>query len=83
VFAIEKEVVRNELRLGNETSVGGKAFDILAGALPGEHPMHRRDHRHPRLAGRHHHGGRRAWVKKYYRPRTAPSSSPATSIPSR
>jgi len=68
-FAIEKEVVRNELRLGNETSVGGKAFDLLGTALfPEGHPMHRG------TIGTHASldsitmDDARAWVKKYYRP---------------
>jgi zinc protease len=68
-FAIEKEVVRNELRLGNESSIGGKAFDLLGSALyPVGHPMHR-----PTI-GTHASldsitlEDARAWVKKYYRP---------------
>jgi zinc protease len=68
-FAIEKEVVRNELRLGNESSVGGKAFDLLGQALfPESHPMHRG------TIGTHASldsitlDDARAWVKKYYRP---------------
>jgi zinc protease len=68
-FATEKEVVRNELRLGNESSVGSKSFDILAEALyPPDHPMHR-----PTI-GTHASldaitfDDVKAWVKKYYRP---------------
>ena len=69
VFAIEKEVVRNELRLGNETGIGGKAVDILAESLyPVDHPMHR-----PTI-GTHASldsitlEDARAWVKKNYKP---------------
>jgi hypothetical protein len=61
--------VRNELRLGNETSIGGKAFDLLGSALfPEGHPMHRG------TIGTHASldsitmDDARAWVKKYYRP---------------
>jgi zinc protease len=68
-FAIEKEVVRNELRLGNESSVGGRSFDLLGSALfPESHPMHRG------TIGTHASldsitlDDARAWVKKYYRP---------------
>jgi zinc protease len=68
-FTIEREVVRNELRLGNETSIGGRAFDLLGSALyPVGHPMHR-----PTI-GTHASldaitlDDVRAWVKKHYRP---------------
>ena len=69
VFATEKEVVRNELRLGNETGVGSKAVDILAEALyPVEHPMHR-----PTI-GTHASldaitlADVKAWAREHYRP---------------
>src|SRR4051812_23316229 len=43
VFATEREVVRQEYRLGTETGVGGKVFDLLAGALfPAGHSLSRR-----------------------------------------
>jgi zinc protease len=68
-FAIEKEVVRNELRLGNESNVGSHAFDLLGTALfPPGHPMSR-----PTI-GSHKSldaitlDDVKAWTKKYYRP---------------
>jgi zinc protease len=69
VFAVEKEVVRNELRLGNETGIGGRAVDLLAERLyPEDHPMHR-----PTI-GTHASldaitlADARAWVKEHYKP---------------
>ncbi len=42
VFATEREVVRNELRLGNETNLRGKLFDkVLAQLFPAGHPFSR------------------------------------------
>jgi zinc protease len=69
VFAIEKEVVRNELRLRGETSVGSKAIGLVAEALyPVDHPMHRS------TIGTHASldaitlDDARAWVKQHYKP---------------
>ncbi len=42
MFATEREVVRNELRLGNETRIEGKLFDtVLAQLFPAGHPFAR------------------------------------------
>jgi zinc protease len=69
VFAIEKEVVRNELRLDSESNVGPKTIDLLAEALyPVDHPMHR-----PTIGS---HASLdaitlddvKAWVKEHYKP---------------
>jgi zinc protease len=68
-FSTEREVVRQELRLGSETSTGNKMFDNVVGALyPPGHPLSRS------IIGNHASTSAmtledaRTFVKNYYRP---------------